>query len=644
MIEDFTDRRIDYSSQMNPEQYCAISIPEGPALVIAGAGSGKTRTIVYRVAWLIDHGTDPRNILLLTFTRKAAMEMLNRATDLLDGRASMVYGGTFHSVGYSLLRKYSDSIGIDRSFSIMDQRDILDAIEQAKKNLSPNISDLKSFPKAKTLYEILSRSVGSSKEIEKTVESRYAHFEDFIKEIKQISIEYQNIKKTNYLLDYDDLLTQSVRLLEEDEQLRVRISSNWLYLLVDEYQDTNRLQARMVRMLATGHDNVMAVGDDSQSIYSFRGANFQNIMEFPDLFPGTRIIKLEENYRSTQPILNVTNQIIDFSSLGYRKRLFTRQSSGPLPILVRPVSEQDQSRTVTRIIQDSIQYGGRLKDIAILFRAGFHSFELEAELARNSIPFVKFGGFKFVESQHIKDVLAYLKVCNNPRDLVSWVRVLKMIPGIGEKTAIRLANNIADDFSSSNLQAISEKSKKHKELLNQLFGVFIKLRNDESSLIDTLETVIKYYLPYLQANFDNYPKRLKDLEQLASMGATYTSISDFLADVALEPPEIEQTDFSGSSHRVTLSTIHSAKGLEWETVILIWATEGRIPSPMAFNSAEDLEEERRLVYVATTRAKRNLVIMAPQTIYDRRLGTIPVALSRFFEQLDPDSFQLYKSP
>lgn len=632
---------IDYAAHMNPDQLAAATAQDGPVLVIAGAGSGKTRTIVFRVAWLIDQGIDPHAILLLTFTRKAAAEMLNRATLLMDGRASMVFGGTFHSVGYSLLRKYSPSIGIDRSFSIMDQRDILDAIEQARKNLTPSISDLKSFPKAKTLYEILSRSVGSSIQIENIVEDRYPHFIDYTDDIRTVGNTYQDIKRQNNLLDYDDLLTQSVRLLEEDEELRFHISSNWRYLLVDEYQDTNRLQAGMVRMLATGHNNVMAVGDDSQSIYSFRGANFRNIIEFPDIFPGAKIIKLEENYRSTQPILNVTNQIIEVASSGYRKKLFTRQATGPLPFLARPFSEQDQSRIVTRLIMDSIRSGGSLNDIAVLFRAGFHSFELEAELARSGIPFAKYGGFKFVESQHIKDVLAYLKVSNNPRDLISWVRLLKMIPGVGEKTAIRIARNIADDYSSANLEQLQLKAKKLRESLSQLFDIFLRVRNETLALPEKIEMVIKHYLPYLQANFDNYPKRLKDLEQLASMGATYPSVAEFLAEVALEPPETGLQGESDFSQRITLSTIHSAKGLEWETVIIIWATEGKIPSPMAFNSPEDLEEERRLLYVATTRAKRNLVILAPQTVYDRRLGTIHVDLSRFFEQVSFDSFQRY---
>lgn len=634
---------IDYSQHTNPEQYSAITVPEGPVLVIAGAGSGKTRTIVYRVAWLIDGGVDPHSILLLTFTRKAAMEMLNRASTLLDGRASMVFGGTFHSVGHSLLRKYAESIQLDRSFSIMDQRDILDAIEQSRKNITPPVSDLKSFPKAKTIYEILSRSVGASRDIETVVKDRYPHFEEYVPEIIKISDGYNDIKVKNNLLDYDDLLTQSVRLLEGNEELRRRISSNWQYLLVDEYQDTNRLQARMVRLIASDHNNVMAVGDDSQSIYSFRGANFQNIIEFPNIFPGTRVIKLEENYRSTQSILNVTNQIIDHASFGYRKRLFTRQNSGPLPFLIRPGSEQDQSRIVARLILDSVKYGGNLNDIAVLFRAGFHSFELEAELARNSIPFAKYGGFKFVESQHIKDALAYLKVANNPRDLVSWVRLLKMIPGVGDKTALKISRGIADDYSANNLETLSRKNKKQHEQLSQLFDIFSQLRNAESSLLDKLELVIRSYLPYLQTHFDNFPKRLKDLEQLASMTGSYSTLSEFLAEVALEPPDADHSEFVDSSQRVTLSTIHSAKGLEWETVVIIWATEGRIPSPMAFNSPDDLEEERRLIYVATTRAKRNLVIIAPQNIYDRRLGTVPTALSRFFDQVNPDSFQFFTS-
>lgn len=631
-------RLIDYEHEMNPAQFAAVSTEAGPVLVIAGAGSGKTRTIVYRVAWLVDHGVDPSSILLLTFTRKASQEMLSRAIRLLDDRIALVSGGTFHSVGASILRRYSHFLDFEASFTILDQSDSHEMLDIARKELSPPIDDVKSFPKARTISEIISRAVGSGKTIQEIIQQRYQHLENYGPDIERVRAFYEQYKRTHHSMDYDDLLGRAIDLLETNDKIRNDVCSKWSHILVDEYQDTNRLQARMVRLLANEHDNVMAVGDDSQSIYSFRGADFKNIMRFPDLFPGTRIIKLEENYRSVQPILEVANSIIERAGMGFQKRLFTTKKHGIRPLLARPFSEKDQSVMILRMAKEFTRLGVPLNDVAVLFRAGFHSFDLEAELTKARRPYVKYGGFKFVESAHIKDVLAHLRVIANKSDRIGWARILKTIPHIGDKTAKVLASGFVEADPSSDLAIIVPERKKYTDAARNLVNMLTQISHSDGSLPEKIDQVNRFLTPYLQSSYDNYPKRLRELDQLAQMSAPYKSLTEFLNDVALEPPDPEIDEDIDSQQRLVLSTIHSAKGLEWGTVIIIWAAEGRIPSPMSLGDPDDLEEERRLLYVAVTRAKERLVIVVPQTIYDRRLGLVPTTPSRFLEEIPMDRF------
>jgi len=633
---------IDYEKDLNPAQLEAVSVSGGPVLVIAGAGSGKTRTIVYRVAWLVDSGVDPSSILLLTFTRRAAEEMLSRAAQLLDSRVTRVDGGTFHSVGNLLLRRYAGLLGFDASFSIMDQGDSLDAIDHVRRTLTPPIMDPKAFPKARTIAEIISRSASSGISISQALSNRYPHFEPCAQDIERILSQYQQYKQTNNLKDYDDLLLGTTELLEKHERIRDEVSNRWRHVLVDEYQDTNHLQAKIVRLLAYSHDNVMVVGDDSQSIYSFRGADFTNILEFPKIFPGARIIKLEENYRSTAPILNVTNTIIQKATKGYPKKLITRKIDGPLPLAVRPSTERDQSRFVVQCIKELRDHGIALSEIAVLFRAGFHSFDLEGELTRNRMSFVKYGGFKFLESLHIKDVLAHLKVVNNPKDRLSWIRILRLLPGVGMKTAMNLASELVEIGFDKDPLSLVPKNKKYSEPFSKLHELLLNLRNQNAPISEKVEQVNLYYFPFLQERYDNYPKRMRDLENLADLTVPYRSLNRFLDDMALEPPDEDGAGSNSKENSLVLSTIHSAKGLEWHTVIIIWAAEGRIPSPMAIDSEDELEEERRLLYVATTRAKHNLVIAAPRSFMDRRFGQIEVKLSRFFEEIPEEYFRYYR--
>ncbi|MFC1835183.1 ATP-dependent helicase [Thermodesulfobacteriota bacterium] len=633
---------IDYEGELNPRQLEAVTAGEGPVLVIAGAGSGKTRTIVYRVAWLVNQGVDPSSILLLTFTRRAAEEMLTRAGELLDTRVSQVAGGTFHSTGNLLLRRYGNLLGFDSSFSIMDQGDSFDAIDHIKKELILPPEKTKGFPKARTIAAVLSFATGTGGDVQDSLERRYPHLVSFTPEVEQIGKQYTEHKKVNNLMDYDDLLLNTIRLLEENDHVRDHVADRWRYILVDEYQDTNRLQARMLRLLASGHDNVMAVGDDSQSIYSFRGADFQNILTFPDLFTDTKIIKLEENYRSTQPILTVTNSIIERAASGYPKRLFTRKKEGPLPMAVRPKSERDQSSFVIDCLKELQSADIPMREVAVLFRAGFHSFDLEGELTRRGYSFVKYGGFKFLESLHIKDSLAHLKAATNPKDRLSWARTLKLLPGIGVKTAIRLTKRIAEEGIPDDAGALAKKRQKFYEPLKELLALAREIGSPGPTLSEKMERINAYYYPYLKEAHDNYPKRMRDLDRLTDLTLSYKSANQFLNEMALDPPGDDKLGDESTSDSLVLSTIHSAKGLEWHTVIVIWAAEGSIPSPMAAESPDELEEERRLIYVATTRAKRNLIISAPRSSMHRRLGYMSVEPSRFFAEIPPEYFRTYR--
>lgn len=629
---------IDYQNDLNAQQLEAVISSSGPVLVIAGAGSGKTRTIVYRVARLVALGVDPSSILLLTFTRKASQEMLWRAAELLDDRVARVSGGTFHSTAYLVLRQYASKLGFDSSFSIMDQADSTDAFEQVKRSLQPVLKDVKGFPRARTIADVVSRSVGSGRGIQEVLESRYSHFVEFSPEIERAQKLYQDYKKANNLMDYDDLLVNLVSLLEDYTDVREEVSERWMNILVDEYQDTNPLQARIVRLMACTHDNVMVVGDDSQSIYSFRGADFKNIMDFPDLFPGTRVIRLEENYRSTRPILDLTNDIISRATCGYPKRLFTKKEGGSPPLAARPWSEREQSSLVVKWVRELHGAAIPLREIAVLFRAGFHSFDLEGELTRNGIPFVKYGGFKFLESLHIKDVLAHLRVVDNPKDRISWIRILRLLPGIGVKTAAKLAKTITENGLPLDVACLALTSRSYRTHLESLSTLICGLMNARGTITEKLEEIKRYYFPFLKENYDNYPKRMRDLDYLADLSSNYRSLNRFLTEMALEPPDEDGSAARSREDSLVLSTIHSSKGLEWHTVILIWAAEGRIPSPMALNSEMDIEEERRLLYVAMTRARHNLAVVAPQVFHDRRCGQVDVELSRFLSEMPSQRF------
>jgi DNA helicase-2/ATP-dependent DNA helicase PcrA len=628
--------RIRYEEELNPAQLEAVTVTEGPLLVIAGAGSGKTRTLTYRVARLVEKGVSPSRILLLTFTRKAAHEMLQRASKLLDHRCEKVAGGTFHSFANVVLRKYASSLGIDSGFAILDRVDAESLIGILRKELDITAKQ-QSFPRKHTLAGIFSRAVNKMISIDEVVYDDYPHFVSSLENIIRLFHGYKRYKLEHHFLDFDDLLVFLQTLLKNHPDIRDRISSSYQYVMVDEYQDTNKIQAEILYLLAGANKNIMVVGDDSQSIYAFRGANFRNIIEFPQLFAGTQIIGLEENYRSGQPILDLTNVIIDRAKEKYSKNLFTRKSGGTRPVLVGSRDENSQSLFVVNRIQ-ALQRGGvSLNQIAVLFRASFHSFDLEIELNREGIPFVKVGGFKFVESAHIKDVLAHLKVLTNPYDRISWYRILLLIDKIGPQTAQKIYDALR--YEKSGYTGLLTMKSKTAAVpgLKRLKKLIATLDTHAGSVAKMGEAIVEYYLPILRDNYDDHPKRGKDLEQLLAIMERYRNLEHFLIDMALEPPNTSVGDNLSvdmyEEDRLILSTIHSAKGLEWHTVFIIWALDGRFPSLYALHKEEELEEELRLMYVAATRAKENLFFIYPNQIYDRNMGVILNRPSRFIDMI-----------
>jgi DNA helicase II / ATP-dependent DNA helicase PcrA len=629
---------IDYRKELNRAQYQAATTIEGPLLIVAGAGTGKTRTLVFRVAHLIDIGVDPRSILLLTFTRRAAEEMLRRASLLIDSRCSQVAGGTFHSFANLVLRQFGRRIDLAPSFTIMDRPDSEDALQLLRNELGLSNKD-KRFPRKQTVAEIFSMAVNKQMTVPDLLEREYPHLYESLDDLLRLYERYTDYKTTKALLDYDDLLTKLRDLLKNDLAAARRLSETYQFIMVDEYQDTNHLQAQIIRLLAATHDNVAVVGDDAQSIYSFRGANFRNIIDFPEAFPGTQIIKLEENYRSTQPILNLTNKIIERARERYEKRLYTAKGIGEPPVLVQADSEQMQSRFVCQKILELREEGVPLWDIAVLFRSSFHSFDLEIELARHNIPFIKRGGFQFMETSHIKDILAHLRILANPEDSVSWNRVLLLLEGVGPQMSQKITRWILE--SSQPLERLRSFEAKGKiaQGLKTLAQVLECALAAERPAEQT-QYLMQYYVPVLKRTHpDDHPKRLKDLEHFQGIAERYRSLERLLSDMALEPPN-DSVDgvlaVDPDEGPVVLSTIHSAKGLEWHSVFIIWALEGRFPSFYNLNSAEELEEERRLLYVAATRAKENLYITYPIKIFDRGLRMVLSRPSQFIEGFSED--------
>ncbi|MCK6606054.1 MAG: ATP-dependent helicase [Ignavibacteriaceae bacterium] len=625
-------------AELNQSQFEAVSSLEGPYLIIAGAGSGKTRTLVYRVARLVESGYEPSSILLLTFTRKAAREMMSRAELLLDKRCAKIQGGTFHSFANVILRKYAKAAGLGHNFTILDQSDSEDVVNLLRTQLKLG-SEAKRFPKKETLFKIYSLAVNTGREIPDIVGDEYPQFVNDLETITFLRDSYTEYKRQNNLLDYDDLIVKLRDFLFDLSPAAKNLLNTINFVMVDEYQDTNKLQSQVVAALTQLRDNIMVVGDDQQSIYAFRGADYKNILQFPDQFPGTRIIKLEENYRSTQSILNFANRVQEAAIFKFDKQLYTQNGSGDVPVIVAAPNDNMQSKFIVNKILELREEGVPLEDMAVLFRSSYFSFDLEIELAKANIPYIKVGGIKFIESAHIKDLLAFLRVALNPTDVVSFYRILLLHGGIGPKSAQKMIDEVTSGkFDLSKSEMINGETTLYKKL-PELYEVLYRLHNKKETPVEKAQVALEYYLPLFFENYDDYNKRRKDLDVFINICQKYDTLEEFLTDIAIEPPVDSVTDVEEESDQdeyLTLSTIHSAKGLEWHTVFIINVIDGFFPSVRAFESIETLEEERRLMYVAVTRAKRNLFVTYPIRIFSREEGMTISKLSRFLNNITTD--------
>jgi DNA helicase-2/ATP-dependent DNA helicase PcrA len=611
----------DALENLNPEQRAAVEHLGGPLLVVAGAGSGKTSTLACRVARLVDRGVPPGRILLLTFTRRAAREMLSRARRMHAGRSlDKVWGGTFHSVANRLLRLHGRSVGLPPEFTVMDRADTADLMDLVRGELGLG-AGTKRFPRKDTLADVYSRVVNAQEPLPLVLERDFPWCLDETRGIGSVFDGYAVRKRAAGCLDYDDLLVWW-RALLANERTRSAVAARFDHVLVDEYQDTNALQADVLAALKPDGDGLMVVGDDAQAIYAFRAATVRNILEFPDRFPGTTIVRLERNYRSTRPILDASNAVIAASKRRHPKTLWTERTDGGPPVLLTCLDEADQSDAVCRAVLEHRERGTLLRDQAILFRTGHHSDLLEVELARRNIPFVKYGGLAFMEAAHVKDALAILRILDNPRDEVSWFRVLQLLDGVGPAIARRTLGAIS--AAASPLEALGEVALPTAAGPSRdgLARLAAECRDDVPAAVQ-LERVRRFLEPLLRRRYDDAEPRLRDLEQLEQVAAGFPTRERFVTDVTLDPPS-STADLAGppllDEDYLVLSTIHSAKGGEWDVVHVIHAADGMMPSDMATGDDERIEEERRLLYVALTRARHALRVYFPLRYHRRNRG------------------------
>lgn len=600
----------DLTQFLNPSQIEAAAFKDGPALVIAGAGTGKTRVLEYRTLYLIEQGISDDQILLLTFTRKAAQEMLRRSSQH-NAKCRRVPGGTFHSFATGILRKYANLLGISNQFTILDRSDSEDLINVIRADIGLAATNRR-FPKKSTLMDILSTATNKQVSVETILEDEYPQFADDLKELENIRHRYKEKKQLSNLLDYDDLLTYLNLLLMTFPKVKQALQEQYRYLMVDEYQDTNAVQGDIVRNLADIHRNVLVVGDDMQSIYKFRGASFENIIRFPKDFPEAKLIKLEQNYRSRQSILNASNAVINqVKGEHYTKTLFTDRGEGERPTFIEFSDPMSEASWIAQKVLEAREQNVALNEIAILFRSSYISNELEVELKSRNIPYVKYGGLKFMEAAHVKDIICILRAANNPTDEVSWMRTLTMLPKIGGIKAREVFLKIKSEGLEKGLKSATETQSYSSEELNKLANLLLSPRIDTLTPSAAMEKAIKYYQPLLRENYDDWNKREEDLTSLKEISQKYERLGKMLEDLALEPPNESVSDVKSDTENephLVLSTIHSAKGLEWHTVILLGAQEGILPHYKSVDKPSELEEERRMFYVAITRAKENLFL------------------------------------
>ena len=640
-----TSIHIDYAAELNEQQLAAVTAPPGPLLVIAGAGSGKTRTLTYRVAYLLENGIDPRNILLLTFTNKAARQMLDRVANLLPVDASGLWGGTFHSVGNRILRRHGSALGYSSGFTIMDREDQKDLINAVVASAGIDPKEIR-FPKGDVLAEIFSFVVNTEKPLEELLAEKFPYFLPLLDKIKDVQARYEKKKKATNSMDFDDLLEKTLSMFQQHEGIAEFYRRQFQFILVDEYQDTNKIQADLVDLLARDHRNLMVVGDDAQSIYSWRGANFQNILEFPKRYPDAQVFKIEMNYRSLPEILEVANAAIAANVQQFRKSLQpTRESNAVKPALVALNDGAEQAQFVAQRILELRDEGVDLSEIAVLYRAHYHAIELQLELSRRGIPYQITSGIRFFEQAHIKDVTSFIRFVANPRDEVAFKRMVKLLPGIGNRNADNLwrawensLNERGEVTSWGKLFLSMNVTVKSKKAWEQLAYTLDEIApggqpNPPSEMITSIVEAI--YDEYAKVNFTNYELRREDLDQLAVFARQFKDVHEFLAQLAL----ISNVDAEAAPNQtsdkeaVNLSTVHQAKGLEFHTVFVIWLTDGMFPSSRSLDTRDALEEERRLFYVAITRARDELYLTLPHMRLSGGYGDVFQRPSRFLKEI-----------
>ena len=640
-----TSIHIDYAAELNEQQLAAVTASPGPLLVIAGAGSGKTRTLTYRVAYLLENGIDPRNILLLTFTNKAARQMLDRVANLLPVDASGLWGGTFHSIGNRMLRRHGSALGYSSGFTILDREDQKDLINTVVANAGIDPKEIR-FPKGDVLAEIFSFTINTERPLDQLLAEKFPFFLPLLEQISDVHARYEKKKKTINSMDFDDLLEKTLSMLRQHDDIAAFYRRQFQFILVDEYQDTNKIQADLIDTLACDHRNLMVVGDDAQSIYSWRGANFQNILEFPKRYPDAQVFKIEMNYRSVPEILVVANAAIAANVKQFRKQLSaTRPSNAVRPAVVGLNDGSEQAQFVAQRILELRDENVELRDIAVLYRAHYHAIELQLELSRRGIPYQITSGIRFFEQAHIKDVAAFIRFVANPRDEVAFKRMVKLLPGIGNRSADNLwrawetsLNERGEIISWSDRLSPMSVTSKTKKSWQQLALTLDEIApggqpNPPSEMITSVVEAI--YDDYAKANFTNYELRREDVNQLAAFARQFKDVHEFLSQLAL----ISNVDAEAAPNNtadneaVNLSSVHQAKGLEYHAVFVIWLTDGMFPSTRSLETREAIEEERRLFYVAITRARDELYLTFPQMRLNAGYGDMFQRPSRFLKEI-----------
>ena len=648
--------QVDYASELNANQLLAATTIEGKVLVIAGAGSGKTKTLTYRTSYLIENGISPKEILLLTFTRKAANEIKNRARTLLTSRLldnnpingkalNDITSGTFHSFCNMLLRQYSGLLGINPRFTILDTGDSEDAIDliHKEKKYATKIAN-QAFPRKKTLQNIFSTSRNRRIPIRHLIESSYPDIAVHIPVIEQLAIDFHEYKRANHLYDFDDIISQVVRHLKRNDTFRQLLQNQYRYIMVDEYQDTNIPQKELIDLMcAPASVSLMVVGDDNQSIYAFRGANYENILLFGESYPEAKLIKLEQNYRSTPAVLDYINTLSAQITLGYQKQLYSDVSiEGIKPVFRRLSDESKEAKYIAdKILELKSDYD--YQDFAVLCRTSFQSNYVQLEFMERNIPFIVVGGIRFIERRHIKDVLAFVKILYNPNDTIAWHRILTLFKGVGSVTATRLTQAINAD-NNSFAPLLTTKFAKKSTQLEPLYQMLTKASQAES-VEAIIELILDFYMPVLKINEDNWRERSEDFRVLKNLASEHDSLDSFLENLALAPPNDSvatagmpkqgEEGIDKNRDKVTISTIHSAKGLEWPVIFVNALVDGMTPHYRSLSDFEELEEERKLFYVACSRAKTRLFLTAPD--YFSSYSGYFDKVSRFIAEVPADT-------